>query len=193
MILSNASIYEALDSHRLVIDPEPTPRRRETSAECPYNTSSVDLRLGDEIIRLDKALPAGIDLRSKGFAALAQVSSTPFRLSDEQPFSLAHGQFILARTLERVGLPIQPAGTPSLAARVEGRSSFARCGLLIHFTAPTVHCGFDGPLVLEMCNLGPYPILLYQGMRICQLILEEVRGVPFRNESQFQGQQGPRG
>jgi dCTP deaminase len=193
MILSNVSIQKALDQHWLVIDPPPEPRELSGATDCPYNTSSVDLRLGREIVRLDANLPIVIDLRRNGFAALAEASSTPFLLSDEQPFRLAPATFVLARTLETVSLPIPRDGAPCFAARIEGRSSFARCGLLVHFTAPTVHAGFEGPLVLEMCNLGPYPILLYEKMRICQLIIEQVEGIPFRNESQFHQQHGPRG
>jgi dCTP deaminase len=80
-----------------------------------------------------------------------------------------------------------------LAARIEGKSSFARCGLLVHFTAPTVHAGFDGTLTLEMINLGNAGIALYEGMSISQLILETVVGDPQAHPSQFQGQATPAG
>ncbi len=80
-----------------------------------------------------------------------------------------------------------------LAARVEGRSSFARCGLLVHFTAPTIHAGFNGRITLELINLGSIPILLYPEAYICQLIIEQVVGTPLKNDSQFQGQTKPSG
>jgi dCTP deaminase len=60
--------------------------------------------------------------------------------------------------------------------------------MLVHFTAPTIHAGFEGTITLEIINLGEYAISLHPLMPICQLIIEEVRGVPFRNDSQFQGQ-----
>jgi len=63
----------------------------------------------------------------------------------------------------------------------------------VHFTAPTIHAGFTGTSTLELINLGPCSISLYPGTPICQLIVEEVAGVPFRNESQFQGQAAPGG
>ena len=66
-------------------------------------------------------------------------------------------------------------------------------GLLIHFTAPTVHPGFQGTLTLEMINLGPTSIVLQRGMPIAQLIVEEVKGLPRSNPSQFQGQTNPEG
>ena len=56
------------------------------------------------------------------------------------------------------------------------------------FTAPTVHSGFAGTITLELINLGPLDILLHPRMPICQLIVEQVFGTPFRNDSQFQGQ-----
>jgi dCTP deaminase len=154
MILSNVEIQRAIDDGRLVLDPEPLPRRLGSEGRaCPYQTSSIDLRLGEE---------------------------------------LRPGRVVLARTLERVELPIGEEGR-CLAARVEGKSSYARCGLLIHFTAPTIHAGFEGTITLELYNLGPLGISLYPGTPICQLIVEMVAGVPFRNDSQFQGQRAAGG
>lgn len=133
-----------------------------------------------------------VNLGRGGFAALFGPNSKRQTITEEQPFSLKTGRFVLGRTLERVELPIGDDGE-CLAARIEGKSSYARCGLLVHFTAPTIHCGFRGVIALELCNLGPANILLYPGTPICQLIIEVVRGVPFRNDSQFQGQQAPGG
>ncbi|HKI19287.1 MAG TPA: hypothetical protein VKA15_15480, partial [Isosphaeraceae bacterium] len=103
--------------------------------------------------------------------------------------------FILAQTREWVELPIEhPDNSETcLAARIDGKSSRARVGLLIHFTAPTVHPGFEGNLTLEMINLGPTSIILPPGMPIAQLIVEEVKGIPRLNPSQFQGQSTPEG
>ncbi len=109
-------------------------------------------------------------------------------LTEDQPLVLAPGRFILARTHERVGLPLFEDADKSLAARIEGKSSYARCGLLVHFTAPTIHAGFEGAITLEIMNLGTYSISLRGQMSICQLIIKEVRGVPFRKDSQFHGQ-----
>lgn len=79
-------------------------------------------------------------------------------------------------------------------ARVEGRSSLARQGLIVHFTAPTIHTDFNGTITLEMINLGKMPLILTPGMRICQLIIESVIGVPTPvGLSQFQNQQTPAG
>ena len=194
MILSNTSIQEALDEGRLKIEPEPLPRRKTGDAdECPYDTTAVDLTLGDEIAWFNEGLAINIDLRLGRFADLFGPNSESRIISDEQPFALKKGTLVLGRTREKVTLPIMPGDHPSLAARVEGKSSYARCGLVVHFTAPTIHAGFEGPLTLELINLGPIPIMLYPGAPICQLILEEVHGVPFRNDSQFQRQTHPSG
>ena len=192
MILSNVEIHRALDEGRLVLDPEPSPRLPSPSLDCPYQTTAVDLRLGIEISYLKRNLAIDINLGQGSFANLFGPNSDRQTLSDEQPFVLKPNRFVLGRTHERVALPLLPDGQ-CLAARVEGKSSFARCGLLIHFTAPTIHCGFDGHIALELCNLGPANISLYPMKPICQLIIETVIGVPFRNDSQFQGQRAPGG
>jgi dCTP deaminase len=194
MILSNTSIQQALDDGRLKIAPEPAPRRKTNDTdECPYNTTAVDLTLGDEIAWFNEGLAINIDLRLGRFADLFGPNSESRTITDDQPFALKKGTLVLGKTRERITLPIMPEGTPSLAARVEGKSSYARCGLVVHFTAPTIHAGFEGPITLELINLGPIPILLCPGAPICQLVVEEVLGVPFRNDSQFQGQTHPGG
>lgn len=194
MILSNESIQAALDEGRLILDPEPSPRRFDSEDEeiCPYQTSSVDLRLGNEIGCFRDGLPINIDLRRGKFADLFGPNSDSRTIHPDLPFSLLPRKMVLARTLERIELPLLRKG-PCLAARVEGKSSYARCGLLVHFTAPTIHAGFKGTIALELINFGPFPIMLYPGAPICQLILERVDGVPFRNDSQFQGQLDPGG
>ena len=154
---------------------------------CPDATSAVDLRLGNEIAYFKEGLAINIDLRRGDFARLFATNSEVRTISEEQPYSLAPNKMVLGKTLEQVELPIVEDG-PTLAARVEGKSSYARCGLLVHFTAPTIHAGFKGTITLELKNLGTIPILLYPETPICQLILEEVKGTPFRNDSQFQGQ-----
>ena len=188
MILSNTRIHEALDRGWIRIVPEPAPRfPAEVGDECPYQTTAVDLRLGREVSWLKPGLAAGVDLQRGKFTDLFAAFSESRTISHEQPFALQPGQFVLARTWESIELPLL-TDAPCLAARVEGKSSYARCGLLVHFTAPTIHAGFSGSITLELINFGPLPILLYPEAPICQLVFEIVDGVPFRNDSQFQGQ-----
>jgi dCTP deaminase len=145
------------------------------------------LRLGDEISWIKEDLPVNLDLTEGKLDKLLINNCNSRQLAEESPFILQPNKFVLGRTLERVHLPIREPGQ-CLAARIEGRSSYARCGLLVHFTAPTIHTGFDGTITLEIMNLGKYSIALKPFVYICQLIIERVEGKPFRNDSQFQGQ-----
>ena len=189
MILSNVEIHRALDEKRLILEPEPSPRIAGPEGSCPFQTSSVDLRLSPEIAHFKAGLPISIDLRAGSFGDLFSANSQQFVLTEQQPFALKPGRLVLGRTLERISLPLSSDGTVStLAARIEGKSSYARCGLLVHFTAPTIHAGFSGTITLALINLGPFDIMLYPNAPICQLILEEVRGVPIPSLSQFHGQ-----
>ncbi len=192
MILSNVEIHAAPDAKRLFIEPEPTPRIPSGAVPCPYQTSAVDLRLGREISYFKEGLPFNIDLRKGAFANLFGPNSITETLTEDRPFVLRPNRLVLGRTLERVKLPLSPDGN-CLAARVEGKSSYARCGLLVHFTAPTIHAGFSGTITLELINLGPCDISLYPEAPICQLIFETVQGAPIANDSQFQNQQRPGG
>ena len=194
MILSNVTIQKALEEGRLVIDPPPEPLQPTPGEpDCPYQTSAVDLRLSAEVsVYKVEQSPILIDLTKGRFNKLSAVME-PRTLTEDQPLNLEPQRFVLGRTHERVGLPLLEDADKSLAARVEGKSSYSRCGLLVHFTAPTIHSGYEGTITLEIMNLGPYSIVLRPLMPICQLIIEEVRGQPFRNDGQFQGQSKPAG
>jgi len=186
-VLSNIEIIRALNEGRLVIDPRPMPEPGD--GDTPYNAISVDLRLADEI-----RVPSHDGKSGIAFAPdeKSNISTTLKKLYQPEPIRPGHprelkpGEFIVGSTMERITLP---AIENCLAARVEGRSSLARQGLIVHFTAPTIHTGFNGTITLEMINWGKLPIMLNPGMRICQLIVETVAGMPSTNKvSQFQNQ-----
>jgi dCTP deaminase len=94
--------------------------------------------------------------------------------------------------MESVDFPLNNSGE-CFSARVEGRSSLARCGIPVHFTAPTIHAGFAGTITLEMINLGAHDFLLIPSMFVCQLVIEEVKGCPVNAPNQFRGQTNPAG
>lgn len=193
MILSNTELHKALDSGRLIIKPDPHPRKPSQGVACPYGTHTVDLTLAPDL-----SIPSDgtfvLDLTEPGkIADFIARNSTKLKISRTSPHKLQPRQFLLAQTAETVGLPIRPRSRTCLAARIEGKSSFARCGLLVHFTAPTVHPGWHGPLTLEVINLGPAAVNLVPGVSIAQLIVEEVKGVPVENPSQFRNQKTPEG
>lgn len=195
MILSNTSIQEALEEGWIVIEPRPEPLKPQRKGpDCPYNTTAVDLRLSHEVSRYKvDGPPVAVDLSTGTYRHFFGISTTTQDITQSQ-YVLEPGGFVMAQTLEHVSLPLpQSADTPCFAARVEGKSSFARLGLLVHFTAPTIHAGFKGTITLEIMNFGLYDIVLRAGIPICQLIFERVEGLPFKNDSQFHGQTTPGG
>lgn len=183
MILSNVEIIRCLNDNLFSI----TPIEGMDPTKKPFNTSAIDLRLGSEITVPKKDAPAQLDLRKGNIAKYWAAHSDNFTITEEQPFSLTHGKFVLAKTLEEVNFPLRDNGT-CFGARVEGKSSLARCGILVHFTAPTIHAGFRGTITLEIINLGAQDFLLTPGMSICQLIIEEIKGSPVDAPNQFKGQ-----
>ncbi len=188
MILSNVEILDALKTGSIKIFPLVNDSDPQNP---PFNTTAIDLRLDAKI-----AVPAipsiAIDLRKGGVSDVLTRNCEKVTISQRQPFALEPNKFILSQTVECVEFPINQKNL-TYAARVEGRSSFARCGLLVHFTAPTIHANFEGNITLEIINLAPWSINLYPEMYICQLIIEEVKGAPIVTENQFKGQQSPMG
>ena len=143
MILSDRSIREALESGRIVIDP---------LGDDSVQPSSVDLRV-DRFFRVFRNHTLGhIDVKHD----LSELT-TLVEAADDDPFILHPGEFVLGCTLERVALP------DDLVARLEGKSSLGRLGLLIHSTAGFVDAGFEGQLTLELSNVANLPITLYPG------------------------------
>lgn len=189
MILSDLAIQQALRNKNLIIDPAPLPEH--------YNTTSVDLRLGN-ILKMWDHIPKGLsfvvnydDVKIPTLAKYAKDAP----LDSDGCFTLKPQQFILAQTLEKLGLPL----SSNLAARVEGRSSLARLGVVVHLTAPTIHADFGGsvgsPLALEIFNMGPFHIRIEPGVsKICQIIVERVEGDHGgASPSQFRDQRDPLG
>lgn len=201
MILSNAAIFEALDDGRVAITPEPSPRFDEPGGrESPYSTCSVDLTLSPRLHVPDQGIPLAADVRTgQGVSRALAALTTPDEIDPQQGWKLEPGKFVLGQTAERVHLRLpddlddRAAGKPILAARVEGRSSLARFGIIVHFTAPTIHAGFEGHITLEMMCHSETPFTLYPGMAVCQLILEPLLGAPIERPSQFQHQDTPTG
>jgi dCTP deaminase len=177
VVLSDRSIAEALASGRLVIEP---------IAEEALQPASVDIRLDRQFRVFRNHRDSFIDVRApvEGLTELETIE-------DDQPFVLHPGEFVLGSTLERVALPAD------LVARVEGKSSLGRLGLLVHATAGYVDPGWDGHLTMELSNVANLPIRLYYGMKIGQLSFLELTTAaehPYGSaelHSKYQGQTGP--
>ena len=178
VILSDHTIREELDAGRIVIEP--------LGADC-IQPSSVDLHL-DRFFRVFRNHTMGyIDVK-QNLEELTQL----LEADDDDPFILHPGEFVLGSTLERVAVP------DDLVARLEGKSSLGRLGLLIHSTAGFVDAGWDGQLTLELSNVANLPITLYPGMKIGQISFIRMT-TPADNPygtktlgSKYQGQKGPR-
>jgi len=109
MILSNNDIHRAINEGALIIDPRPKPEFPGGDVECPYQTSAVDLRLGEELSILKKG-PTAMDLREPGLARFPRDNSESVSLVDGRPYPLDPGRFILGKTFEKIGLPIREEG-----------------------------------------------------------------------------------
>jgi dCTP deaminase len=196
MILSNVQIHRAIDAGRIVIRPEPLPRDP-AERGSPYDTHSVDVSLGPILSQIQN-VQMSFDLHRPG-TSQANLTNTLRAVSRHldltalRSYTLDPNTFILGHTEQWLELPIPAEGEICLSARVEGKSSRARTGLIVHFTAPTMHPGFRGNITLEIINLGPIPFTLRVGMPIAQLLFEEVRGIPLLKTSQFQDQTTPEG
>ena len=177
MILSDRSIREALASSRIVVDP---------LDDRDVQPSSVDLRLDRYFRVFRNDTTPYIDPKEPQEDLTEMVEVT-----EGNAFILHPGEFVLGSTAERVALP------DDLVARLEGKSSLGRLGLLIHSTAGFVDAGWDGHLTLELSNVANLPIALYPGMKIGQISFFEMTTAaehPYGSldkGSKYQGQRGP--
>jgi dCTP deaminase len=188
MVLSDVSIRQALAEGRIEIDPVPE--------DVQYNTSAVDVYLGNTFHRWDRArlnLPGAnvhLNLAEQEYQKTAQGYLVPVKPENDgcillPPYSV-DPQVLLATTRERLHLKRDGR----IAARVEGRSSLARIGLVVHLTAPTIHPAFNAQIILEIINHGGFYLRLVPNKtRICQFIFEHLDSDPSPgHESIFQGQ-----
>ena len=177
MILSDRSIRAALAAGRIGIDP---------IDENSVQPSSLDVRLAGSFRVFANHRHLAIDP-----LAVQPDLTDAVEKSNGEPFVLHPGEFVLGSTLERITLP------NDIVARLEGKSSLARLGLVVHSTAGFIDAGFDGDVTLELSNVATLPILLHPGMWVAQLAFFQLDG-PAENPygsskvgSKYQGQRGP--
>ena len=177
MILSDRTIREEIAAGRIVIDP--------FDPAC-VQPSSVDLHVDTEFRVFANSRYPYIDVKQEQPDLTELVETKP-----DEPFILHPGEFVLGSTVERVALP------DDLVARLEGKSSLGRLGLVIHSTAGFVDPGFEGNLTLELSNLANLPIKLWPGMKVgqlCVFALSSPAEYPYGSTecgSRYQGQSGP--
>lgn len=157
MLFSRAEILKALSEKRIAITP--------FDGSC-VGAASVDLHLGNafRMFRSSrKALDVTEETDADGLTKLVRVKAGGW-------FSIPSGGLVLGVTRERIRL------APGIAGFLMGRSRFARVGLAVHVSSSFVQPGVDNVQVLEMLNSSPYPLRVKPGLKVCQILFEEVRG-----------------
>ena len=177
MILSDRSIREAMAAKRIIIDP---------FDEACLQPSSIDVKVSNLFRVFRNHTTAIIDVK-KNLTDLTEL----VEMKGDEPFVLHPGEFVLGSTLERVAI------ANDLVARVEGKSSLGRLGLLIHSTAGFIDAGFDGHITLELSNVANLPITIYPSMKIGQvsfMTMTTPADKPYGSGargSKYQGQRAP--
>jgi dCTP deaminase len=177
VILSDRTIREQLAAGRIVIEP---------LDETCIQPSSIDVKVSN-LFRVFRNHTAGVIDVKKDMTHLTEL----VEIADGDAFMLHPGEFALGSTLERVAV------SDDMVARVEGKSSLGRLGLLIHSTAGFIDAGFDGHITLELSNVANLPITLYPGMKIGQvsfMMMTTPADKPYgkgAKGSKYQGQRGP--
>lgn len=172
MILSDKTILQKIQNHEITITPPPTPEA--------IQPTSIDLRLGNEFLIPRTDTPIDIKNNTPSYEP---VTCNVLQLPPKS--------FILGTTIETITLP------SNLIGRIEGRSSIGRLGVTIHVTAGFIDPSFTGQITLEIANLSHNTIMLYENMRIAQIVFEEIDTTPNRQYGEcgnkYQGQTGTTG
>ena len=184
-VLSDKDIRELIDNKNAVEVKEGP----EVDLDLQLGPSSLDLRLGYEFGVLKTRKVKAIDTQSmKDYSEIKESR----RATPEEGMVVHPGEFLLGTTLEALNVP------SNLVARIEGRSSYARLGLIPHAAAGFVDPGFEGQITLEIQNLGNVPITIYPEDRICQVVFETMTSEaenPYgeKTDSKYMGQEGATG
>ncbi len=188
MYLSDRDLEFAIKNGQLIVDPPPK----------EYDTTSIDLHLDS----VDEARIWDVDKYAKSqatdgnnlflnvgqykyrdFSPKYLVSPPSFSSTDQSilvskkndGIILRRGGFLLWQTKEKVGTP---GINPQFICFINGKSSSARSGLIVHMTAPTIHAGWYGQITLEIGNLGPFDLSLHEGDAICQIVVARLTSQP---------------
>lgn len=177
MILSDRSLRAQIEAGRIVIEP--------FDANC-IQPSSIDVKIGGDF-RVFRNHTSGLIDVKQDQTSLTELVQIP----DDGVFILHPGEFVLGCTLERIAVP------DDLVARIDGKSSLGRLGLIIHSTAGFIDPGFDGHITLELTNIATLPITLYPNMRVGQVSFMQMTSAaehPYGSGalgSKYLGQRGP--
>lgn len=177
VILSDRTLREQLAAGRIIIEP--------FDERC-VQPSSIDVKIGP-LFRVFRNHTARVIDVKEDMSELTELVQIP----DDGVFMLHPGDFVLASTLERIVVPVD------MVARIDGKSSLGRLGLIIHSTAGFIDPGFDGHITLELTNIATLPITLYPNMKVGQvsfMMMTTPADKPYGSGAQgskYQGQRGP--
>lgn len=157
MILSDRDIKSVLKKGTIKITPKP-------NFSTALDACSLDLRLGTEFRVFDYSVTPYVDIKIGAPKELTRL----IKVKKNSPFFIQPGELVLATTEEWIELP------DTIAARLEGRSSLGRIGIIVHATASMITPGWRGNIVLELSNISRLPVALYPGMRVCALSFETI-------------------
>lgn len=187
MKLSDNDILEHMKLGKIKIEPTPS--------EGMINGASVDLRLGPQFRLFSSHGVSHIDLgtsKAEINKAIDQIMSSEIVIGDDEVFYLHPGELALGVTAERLEL------SADICGMINGRSSLARLGLMVHSTAHFVDPGWAGRLVLEFYNCGRLPLGLRPGMSVCAISFEPLsspatRHYRARRDAKYTNQSGATG
>ncbi|MFB6144787.1 MAG: dCTP deaminase [Candidatus Nanohaloarchaea archaeon] len=183
-ILSDRNLRELIEQENAV-----TSKELPLDLDLQLGPSSLDLRLGYEFGVLNTRKIEMVDTRHmEKYGDYIQKEEH----SAEEGVVIHPGEFILGSTVESLHVP------DDLVARVEGRSSYGRLGIIVHATAGYIDPGFSGNITLEIQNLGNAPVKLYPEDRVCQVVFETMTSEaeqPYgdKKDSKYMGQEGATG
>ncbi|MFH8038606.1 MAG: dCTP deaminase [Candidatus Aenigmatarchaeota archaeon] len=167
-VLSREKILELINKGEIKITP---------FKKSQVGPASVDLHLGNKF-RFFNRVERPFEIKeSSDYKKITQL----VKLEDKSSFLILPGELVTGITMERIKLPNYICG------RIEGRSRFARTGLLIHLSSGFIQPGSDNKVVLEIVNMSPVPLALTPGIKICQIIFETIEGTAeYKGKFQYQ-------
>jgi dCTP deaminase len=177
VILSDRTLREQIAAGRIIIEP---------LDESCVQPSSIDVKVSN-LFRVFRNHTAKVIDVKEDMTELTEL----VEIKDDGVFMLHPGEFVLGSTVERVVVP------DDMVARIDGKSSLGRLGLIIHSTAGFIDPGFDGHITLELTNIATLPITLYPAMKVGQvsfMMMTSAADRPYgkgASGSKYQGQRGP--
>ena len=175
MPLSDAMIRQQVYAGAIVINPEPKDHN--------FQPASVDMHLGDTLLYYPRSCPT---------ISIDDIPEMSTHKIGAGGWTMLSGDFVLGSTLEHIEVP------PTLSARLEGKSTVGRMGLIVHATAGFIDPGFRGNVTLELKNISNVPVTLHVGMEISQICFDTMIGEvlrPYGSEglrSHYQDSEGTR-